>query len=366
LTAREAVELSSHIAGLTRAGLPLAQGLVALGEELPRGRLRQSMNELARTLESGVPLDQAVKHHYDRIPPNLRGLLVAGMRSGGPGELLGRFAQYAGIRAELKRRLWVSLAYPVLTVVLAITLYVVVSLFFVGQFEVIYRDFNMPVPRLTMVVMSVSHLVRTIWLPVAFVGGGLLFTWLSARVFLSPSQRRSLANRIPLLGTVWRSTSLAEFCHLLALLLESQLPMPEALRLTGEGVQDAEIDSSCRAMAGDVEAGHPLSLAIKERGLQLELTYKSKYWLTPLSFALRERGSHLLGLAGLIRWAENQKSLPEVLHMAGSMFEVRARSHAVFAGTVLNFLCVLLVFSIVLVIPALILPLITLISRLSG
>ena len=43
-----------------------------------------------------------------------------------------------------------------------------------------------------------------------------------------------------------------------------------------------------------------------------------------------------------------------------------ARSHAVFAGTVLNFLCVLLVFSIVLVIPALILPLITLISRLSG
>jgi hypothetical protein len=75
---------------------------------------------------------------------------------------------------------------------------------------------------------------------------------------------------------------------------------------------------------------------------------------------------HLLGLAGLVRWAENQKSLPEVLHVAGSMFEVRARSHAAFAGTVLNFLCVLLVISIVLVIPALILPLITLISRLSG
>jgi type II secretory pathway component PulF len=126
------------------------------------------------------------------------------------------------------------------------------------------------------------------------------------------------------------------------LLLESQLPMPEALRLTGEGVQDAEIDSSCRAMASDVEAGRPLSLALRERGL------------------------HLLGLAGLVRWAENQKSLPEVLHVAGSMFEVRARSHAAFAGTVLNFLCVLLVISIVLVIPALILPLITLISRLSG
>jgi type II secretory pathway component PulF len=342
LSGFEAVDLSSHIAGLTGAGLPLAQGLVALGEELPRGRLRQSMNELARTLESGVPLDQAVKHHYDRIPPNLRGLVVAGVRSGGLGDLLGRFATYAGIRAELKRRLWVSLAYPALTASLAIALYVVVSLFFVRQFESIYKDFQMPIPRLTEFVIATAHLVQTIWLPVVVVGGAVLCTWVSARVLLSSSKRRSLANRLPLLGPVWRSTSLAEFCHLLALLLESQLPMPEALRLTGEGVQDAEIDSSCRAMASDVEAGRPLSLALRERGL------------------------HLLGLAGLVRWAENQKSLPEVLHVAGSMFEVRARSHAAFAGTVLNFLCVLLVISIVLVIPALILPLITLISRLSG
>jgi type II secretory pathway component PulF len=342
LTGAEAVDLSSHIAGLTRAGLPLAQGLVALGEELPRGRLRQSMIELARTLESGVPLEQAVKDHYDRIPPNLRGLVVAGMRSGGLGELLGRFADYAGIRAELKRRLWVNLAYPVLTVVVAITLYVVVSLFFVNQFETLYQDFQIPIPRLTLAVIAVARVVRTIWIPVVVVGGAILLSWISARVLLSPAKRRSLANRLPLLGTVWRSTSIAEFCHLLALLLESQLPMPEALRLTGEGVQDAEIDSSCRAMAGDVESGRPLSSAIKERGL------------------------HLLGLAGLVRWAEHQKSLPEVLHMAGSMFEVRARSHAAFAGTVLNFLCVLLVFSIVLVIPAFMLPLITLISRLSG
>ena len=68
LTAAEAAELSNQIADLTRAGLPLSQGLVALGEELPRGRLRRSMNELAGTLEAGVPLDQAVKHHAGRIP----------------------------------------------------------------------------------------------------------------------------------------------------------------------------------------------------------------------------------------------------------------------------------------------------------
>jgi type II secretory pathway component PulF len=35
LNAPEAAELSRQIAGLAQAGLPLANGLVALGEELP-------------------------------------------------------------------------------------------------------------------------------------------------------------------------------------------------------------------------------------------------------------------------------------------------------------------------------------------
>ena len=85
-----------------------------------------------------------------------------------------------------------------------------------------------------------------------------------------------------------------------------------------------------------------------------------------LSQAMAERSRFPIGLPRLLRWAENQKSLPEVLHMAGSMFEARARAQSTFVGIVLNFLCVLMVFGMVLIVPALFMPLITLISRLSG
>ena len=170
----------------------------------------------------------------------------------------------------------------------------------------------------------------------------MFFGWLAGRVFLTPPLRRGLAGRLPLIGRVWRATSLAEFCHLLALLLESRLPLPEALRLTGEGVQDSDVDASCRLMANQVESGRSLSQAME------------KARLFPV------------GLPRLVRWAENQESLPEVLHMAGAMFESRGRSYSTFVGTVLNVICVLLVFQMVLFVPALFLPLITLISRLSG
>ena len=342
LSGVEAAELSRQIAGLTSAGLPLAHGLIALGEELPRGRLRRSMNDLAETLESGIPLDEALDEQKKRIPPHLRGLVIAGLRSGRLGDTLSRFSSYVAIGTELERRLWLSLAYPILTVVTALALFFFVCVILVSQFEAIYRDFNIPLPGMTVALIAIARIVNTAWAPTLIVVGTVFGSWLVARLFLTPPFRRALAGRLPLVGRVWRATSLAEFCHLLALLLESRLPLPEALRLTGEGVQDADVDASCRSIAGQVESGRSLARAMENATL------------------------FPVGFPHLLRWAENQEALPEVLHMAGAMFEARGRSCATFVGTVLNVLCVLIVFQMVWFVPALFLPLITLISRLSG
>jgi type II secretory pathway component PulF len=124
--------------------------------------------------------------------------------------------------------------------------------------------------------------------------------------------------------------------------MDGRLPLSEALRLTGQGIEDASIDKDCQVMAARVESGDSLSRA------------------------MAARSRFPIGLARLLRWAENQKSVPEVLHMAGSMFEARARAQSKFVGIVLNFLCVLMVFCMILIVPALFTPLITLISRLAG
>ena len=45
--------------------------------------------------------------------------MIAGLRSAGWATILSRFSEYVGIGTELKRRLWLSLAYPILTVAVA-------------------------------------------------------------------------------------------------------------------------------------------------------------------------------------------------------------------------------------------------------
>jgi len=342
LSGAEAGELSRRIADLTGAGLPLAAGLTALSEELPRGRLRRSMTDLADTLESGVPLAAAIEIQQERIPPHLRGLVVAGVRSGRLGDVLLRFSTFAGFANDLKRRLVLSLAYPLLTLAIAIGLSVFVSTFVVGQFEHIFKDFNLPLAGLARMVISVAHVINLACLPIGAAAAALVLVVVAARLFLTPAVRRSLSTQLPLLGWIWTPTRHSEFCRLLALLLENRSPLPEALRLTGEGIQDSGMERACGIMAREVESGRSFAEAMSR---------------------LRRFPP---GLPRLLGWAEKQMTLPEVLHLAGALFETQARSQATLVGTIVTVACVLNVLALIMLIPVLFLPLITLISRLSG
>jgi general secretion pathway protein F len=74
-----------------------------------------------------------------------------------------------------------------------------------------------------------------------------------------------------------------------------------------------------------------------------------------------------MGLARLLQWATKQNAIAEILHVAGEIFEARAKGQAMFAGTVMAVLSVVIVlwgaFSVV---GGLMLPIVTLISKLSG
>ncbi len=319
LSGSEAVELSGHLAGLAQARLPIASGLAALAEELPRGRLRRSMEELADRLEAGMSLTEAIEDREGQIPPHLRGLVIAGVRSHRLGDVLSQFSGYVGIGAELKRRLWLTLAYPLLSMTIAILIFTFVSIFTIPHFAAIFRDFGIPLPRVTTAILEASSAMSALGPGLLIIVTILIAFRIVSPAFLRPGTLHALASGIPIIGGLWRWTALAEFCHLLSLLVESHVPLPEALRLTGQGVQDDSVERACERMAESVQSGRSLALAMGERTL------------------------FPAGLPRLVHWGTRQGSLAEVLEMAAAMFESRAAAHANLAGTVLSVLSICMI-----------------------
>ena len=125
LSAEETAELAARMADLTKAGLPLGDGLRALADELSGRRLRRVLRALADQLDAGVDLAVAVESQSGRLPTCLRGLVLAGLRSGRLAETLEEYVDLQRSQSELRRRLWLSLAYPFILLVFLTLLAVV-------------------------------------------------------------------------------------------------------------------------------------------------------------------------------------------------------------------------------------------------
>jgi type II secretory pathway component PulF len=343
LSGDDVARLSDQVADLTAAGLPLAPGLRATAEEMARGRLRSAMLAMAEALDAGATVEEAVEAQGSRLPRHLRGIVLIGARTGRMSQVLSRFTAFLSVGAELRRRLWIALAYPTVSLAMAALIYAFVLTSLVRSVEGVFKDFGVPVPRITLLLIQLSHLLQVGGWALLDVLFGLVAAYLLFRFMLSAPMRRSLLGRVPAVGGVWRNTSLAEFCHLLGLLLESGVPLTEALRLTGDGVGDASVEAACQVMEKDVAAGLSLSDAVE-----------------------RQR-DFPRGLSRLLGWAEKHRGLAESLHIAGEMFEARARARARVAGTVLVVLAVLsLLVGAIVIALGVMLPMITLISKLSG
>jgi type II secretory pathway component PulF len=342
-TAAESAEFAEHLATLTRTGLPLVSGLRSLAAELPSKRLRRPLRQMADGIERGESLDAALVGVASRFPAPLRGLVIAGARSGKLADVLGQYVRYANLGASLRRRFWLAVAYPLFLLTALVGLYVFVCGWIVETFQFILKDFGVETPAVTRVFFWMADATRIHGL--RFVATGTLLGLVAYAVFrlgMGPAERRMVATGIPLFGPLLRWSSLAEFCHLTGLLVESEMPLPEALELAARGVNDAELARASRSLRASVEDG----------------------WT--FADALRTWPRCPAGLTEILAESEGRGDLAPALHLAGDMFEARARSHASFLSALFAAMTLLMVvWGGAFVVMALYLPLISLIAKLA-
>lgn len=303
LTTDEAVELAAGVAELAKAGLPLAPGLRALAGELSGRRLPGVLREMASQLEAGGALDAVVAAQGRRLPPHLRGLITAGVHSGRLANVLEEFVDLERNRIDLRRRVWLSMAYPLLLLAMVFALFVFVEVGLVRTLGEFLSEFGVNLPGDTQFAIWLSG--PGLWTVVGGIGGlAVLALSLWAAGTWLPQGGQPMYY-IPLLGAIWRYSRMARFVRLLGLLLQQGIVLPKALRLTAAGIgRGDDLARSAAALADDVESGRSLAQGVGSRGQ------------FPRS------------LVPLIDWGERNSTLPDALKNAGDVFEARAQSRA--------------------------------------
>jgi type II secretory pathway component PulF len=259
---RDFRRLSGQLGDITEAGLPLVQGLTALAAELPIShfRFRRGLRSIISQLEAGGDLASVLKRHG--APADLQALITAGVKSGHTGELLGRYAAQARRVSVIRVRAIIAMFYPLFVLAFLTVVLVWIMVDLVPSFRKIFEDFGTELPGITRFVLFISDVLIShgMWLLAALILMASA-TWVVVAFVLDKTTRRQLVCAIPVFGRLLRFSALARFSHLLAILVENGVPLPEALVLSGDSTGDAEIQTASWMMASDVESGELLDRA---------------------------------------------------------------------------------------------------------
>jgi type IV pilus assembly protein PilC len=326
-----------------RAQMPLAPALNAMADETYSSKTRRGLRQLARRLERGEPLHQALDSVELRLSPALRLLAEQGTQFGRFDTVLHWTVEQTRRTNALRWQLWMALTYPLF--LMAIMSVVASFLFFVvvPKFGKIFEDFGTQLPGLTVAVISVSRFALMYWLPCLVVVLTLIvlvtwpFVWHGHRLLT-----RRWSGSIPLIGPLFRLAALAEFCHLLAVFVESGLPLTSGVLVAGESSEDEWLQLTSTQLALDIDRGIGAEMAALTCGF-------------PPS------------LAHVLREATSPKVLADALHGLGEIYSARTDVSSRLTSSVVEpFVMIFTVVGLGTVVIALFMPLIKLLNDLSG
>jgi len=298
LTAATAEALVERVAQLGESGAPLVAGLRAAADETDSWRLARALLRVAAEVERGQPLDDVIAGATRRLPPNLAGLIRAAQRTGHLGSVLAEWLEIRRAARMHWRSVMAALTYPGITLAFAIGIYILFATAIVNPIATIVNEFGLSVP----VNLNVIHWISNTGLVLFGATIGIaIITLLLLRLIGGRATWSWMMTQLPVVGSTWHWTGVAEMLRSLALLVEHQIPLPEALRLTAGGIGDAHVGALCRELAGRLEKG------------------------TPLFMALIHQRSLPMSIVPLIRWGQEHDVLPEGLRSAAEMLEGRLR-----------------------------------------
>lgn len=254
---------------VSRAGIPLIDGLRDLRDGMENPRFREVLASVLEDIEGGKTLSQALA----TFPNVFSGIFVSLIRAG---ELSGTLTEvFENLAATLKwqdelisqtRRL---LVYPTMVLIVVAAVILFLLLWLVPQMVSLLKTMGMELPIQTRILIALSKFTGDYWwliisLPVV-----------AASAVTTAVRNNTRAQylfdyailRLPILGDILQKIILARFANFFALMYRSGITILEAMRTSEEIVANRYIAGGIRRAGQQINAGESLSESFQNLGM---------------------------------------------------------------------------------------------------
>lgn len=251
-----------QLATLVNVGMPLLRGLRLLHEQETNSALKHVISEIARTVESGGTMSEALAAH----PKVFNSLYVNMVRAGELGgvleDVLRRQAEFMEKAARIKGKVKSAMFYPAAVMVVAAAVVTLLLIYVIPKFKTVFEGLlpGSAMPAFTVAVLNLSEFTKN---HIIIVGGVLLGSVAAFQLFIHTRFGRYTFDRfklvMPVLGGVVSKASLARFTRTLGTLLSSGVPILQALSIVRETAGNVVVSDMISKIHENVKQGGTLT-----------------------------------------------------------------------------------------------------------
>jgi type IV pilus assembly protein PilC len=251
-----------QLATLVNVGMPLLRGLRLLQAQAGPPALKQVIAEIARTVESGGTMSEALAAQPKVFSPLYVNMVRAGEMGGVLEEVLRRQAEFLEKGMRIKSKVKAALFYPAAVLLVAAGVVTLLLVFVIPRFQMVFEGLlpGGTMPAFTLAVLNLSVLVKDHILG----GGAMLLAALGMfQCFIHTRNGRrwfdGLKLVLPAAGGVCRKVALARFTRTLGTLLSSGVPILQALTIVKETSGNVVVGNMIARVHDNVKEGGTLA-----------------------------------------------------------------------------------------------------------
>ena len=221
-----------QLAVILQSGVPLAQGLLLIADNMSNQRFAACVQHIAARLSAGEELSLSLRIYPKVFEPLAIGLIEAGEAGGILEQVLDRVALLLEERAKIRGQIIGAMIYPVIVLLLATTVSLGLLIFIVPRFKTMFDGMGAELPGLTSFLLELSKAITTL----EFAIGApvtLIVIVIAFNRYYSTTQGRYLIDqlilKIPLFGDLILRSEMASMCDTLATLINAGIPIVEGL-----------------------------------------------------------------------------------------------------------------------------------------
>ena len=250
---------------LQDAGLPVLRSLKILEGQMKPGVLKNALMDVVDDIEAGSTLSEAFAKHpkcFDRLYVNM---VKAGEAGGALEVILQRLASFKEKAQSLKRRVTSAMIYPIVVILVATSILGFILYFIIPKFKKIFMDFGVELPQITLILLKVSDWVVQYFYTIPLVP---ITIWLFCKLLRKNRSGAYVLDRIklflPVMGNIVEKSTVARTMRTLGTLVASGVPILEGLAIVRETSGNAVFERAFQKVIDSIREGDTIAQPLKE------------------------------------------------------------------------------------------------------